>query len=88
MKLADELALYGSGADPEAFREVLQELHAIMHPAWTSEQLLYRPADALRFCEAVRARCGPGLPDEAILRRLTNLRKHGQDRPPGALAGD
>lgn len=78
MKLEKELELYGSETDPGTFREVLQEVHAVMHPAWTAEQLLYHPRDAIRYCEAIRARAGQGLPDEMVLRRLNNIRKRGQ----------
>lgn len=75
MTLTDELKLYGATVDADEFNDIIQELHAVMHPAWTSEQLLYHLRDGLRYCDAVRARCGQGLPDEMILRRLNNKRK-------------
>lgn len=75
MTLADELKLYGSEMDANEFKDVIQELHAVMHPSWNPEQLLYHLRDALRYCEAVRARAGQGLPDEMIMRRLNNCRK-------------
>jgi hypothetical protein len=78
VKLEAELLLFGSPTDAVEFEEVLQELHAVLHPSWTSEQLLYHPREALRFCEAIRARCGQGLPDEMVLRRLTNIRKRAE----------
>lgn len=80
MTLADELKLFGSEVDADTFNDTIHELHAVMHPAWNAEQLLYRLRDALRYCEAVRARAGQGLPDEMILRRLTNLRKRSEAR--------
>lgn len=75
MKLEAELKLYGCDQDAIQFNEIVGELHAVLHPSWTFEQLLYHPRDAAQYCEAVRARCGRGLPDEMILRRLNNLRK-------------
>lgn len=77
MNLDDELKFYGSTMDADEFSDMIQELHAVMHPAWNAEQLLYHLRDALRYCEAVRARAGQGLPDEMILRRLNNCRKNG-----------
>jgi hypothetical protein len=77
MKLEDELKLYGSEMDAAEFEDVIQELHAVMHPMWSFEQLLYEPRHELRYCEAVRARAGQGLPDNMILRRLNNIRKKG-----------
>jgi hypothetical protein len=78
MSLDDELAKFGSEMSGSDFEEVIQELHAIMHPAWTFEQLLYNPSNGNRYCEAVRARAGKGRPDEMILRRLNNIRKKGR----------
>ncbi len=75
MQLDKELELYGVSMEPKRFKELLGDLHINMHRAWTEEQLLYHPQDAIIFCHAVRHRCGPGLPDEMILRALNNLRK-------------
>ena len=77
MKLADELRLYGSGCDAGEFNNLIQELHAVMHPAWSIEDLCYEPRHAAIYCEAVRARAGSGLPDRMIMKRLTNCRKRG-----------
>lgn len=84
MTLAEELKLYGSDTGAEDFNDIIGELHAVMHPMWNTEQLLYRPRDEVRYCEAVRARCGQGLPDEMILRRLNNIRKRANGRKPKA----
>jgi len=79
MKLEEELKLYGCGLSPEQFEKRLVDLLAAMYPNLNSEQLLYYPDLASRYCEAVRCstRC-PGLPDEMILRRLQNIRKRGE----------
>lgn len=75
-KLADELKDCGCQADSDVFRELVRELHSVMHPAWTDEELLYHPDDAKAFCGVVRRRAGsPGLPDDLILRTLVNRRK-------------
>lgn len=79
MTLADELELYGATVTPVDFNDIIQELLAVMYPQWNSEQLLYEPQHCREFCGAVRARCGGGLPDRVILRRLTNLRKRSRD---------
>lgn len=78
MKLETELKLYGCDVGADMFEETLANLMGAMFPNRNSEQLLYYPYDALRFCEAVRSatRC-QGLPDEMILRRLQNIRKRG-----------
>jgi hypothetical protein len=61
---------------PVDFRETIIEMHAMMHPAWTDEELCFHPHDAICFCEAIRCRfqCG-GLRDDLILRTLVNWRK-------------
>jgi hypothetical protein len=58
------------------FRDVVQEVFAVLHPSWTDEELLFNPHDALRFCDAVRCRTCLGIPDNFILRTLVNVRKH------------
>lgn len=75
MKLVDELKVYGVSMAPDEFEELIEELQVLMFPSWSGEQLLYHPRDGVRYCEAIRARAGQGLPDEMILRRLNNIRK-------------
>jgi hypothetical protein len=79
MRLESELKLFGATVGAEQFKELLADLHNALHPSWTEEQLLYHPRDGLRYCEAIRARAGQGLPDEMILRRLNNLRKNPEE---------
>ncbi len=78
MKLEDELKLYGCNLTPDEFEGILADLLSAMYPNVNSEQLLYDPNRALRYCEAVRSATGcKGLADEMILRRLQNIRKRG-----------
>lgn len=78
MKLKDELLLFGASVPDADFEDVLVRVHANANASRTTEQLLYHPDEAKVFCHAVRARCGLGLPDEMILRRLQNVRKKGE----------
>ena len=75
MTLDKELDLYGSQVTGADFNDILRELHKNMHPHLNTEQLLYETDAQHRFCEAVRARAGQGLPNNMILRRLQNIRK-------------
>lgn len=78
MKLEDELRLYGCNKSPTDFEDTLVTLLGAMYPQMNTEQLLYFPDLAKRYCEAVRSAVGcQGLPDEMILRRLQNIRKAG-----------
>jgi hypothetical protein len=79
MLLSEELEAYGVDLEPDEFRDVLIELHQVMHPSWNIEHLLYRPTNALRYCDAVRDRIhAKGLTEEFILRHLVNYRKAGR----------
>ena len=82
MRLRDELKVFGCKTDEQDFRDIVMELHAIMHPNWTDEELLFHPRDAIRYAEAIRCRseCA-GLPDHMILRTLVNCRKQGKKGP-------
>ena len=74
--LKEELGRFGCDLDVAEFRDLLNELHGVMHPAWTDEELLFHPHDALRYCATVRCRTRcDGLPDSFILRTLVNNRK-------------
>lgn len=78
MKLEDELKLYGAKVtDPAAFCDILADVHHAMCPSLTVEQLTFRPSLGVVYIAAVRGRAGEGLPEEMILRRLTNIRKRG-----------
>lgn len=75
MRLQEELKFYGSQMTDESFNTLLSQVHEVIAPALSEEQLLYQPTLALRLCEVMRLRAGAGLPDEMILRRLQNIRK-------------
>jgi hypothetical protein len=80
ISLDKELDLYGARVGATEFNDTIKKLHAVMHPHWKGEELLYEPESARRYCAAVRAKCGDGLPDNVILRRLNNIRKKGRKR--------
>lgn len=69
------LALYGIEMGPEEFREYLEEQHALLHPAWTPDDLLCHPTEAAEFCVYIRGRLNTLAPDDFILRSLLNSRK-------------
>ncbi len=76
IRLSKELESLGCKLDETEFRETLLELHVILHPSWTDEELLFHPRDASVYCEAIRFKteCS-ALPDHLILRTLINTRK-------------
>lgn len=73
--LAKQLETLGIKTTPDQFRETLSDLHALMHPSWTDEELLLHPSDASRYCEVIRRRVGESLPDRLILSTLIGMRK-------------
>lgn len=75
MRLQEELKFYGSEWTDDKFNSLLSQVHEVLAPGLSEEQLLYQPTLAFRLCEVVRLRAGNGLPDEMILRRLQNIRK-------------
>jgi hypothetical protein len=75
MRLQEELKFYGSEMTDDKFNTLLSQVHEVLAPGLSEEQLLYQPTLALRLCEVMRLRAGAGLPDEMILRRLQNIRK-------------
>lgn len=74
--LARELTSADCTLSPDEFRDTVQELKAIMYPAWSDEELTYHPEEAILFCNAVRkkSRC-LALKNNLILRTLANSRK-------------
>lgn len=77
-RLSSTLAEYGIDTDPEMFVDQLIDQCFVMYPAFTIDELLVRPREALRFCDAVRERLGNyDLPDDMLLRPLLNRRKQG-----------
>lgn len=74
--LETDLPLFGCDLDPDEFRDIVQELKAVMYPDWTDEELKNHLDDARAYVQAVRSRCRcAGLPDHLILRTLSNIRK-------------
>lgn len=58
------------------FRNTLEELRMVIYPAWSIEDLLCSPKDAMLFAECVRRRTGnSGLLDSYILRTLLDNSK-------------
>lgn len=83
INLSLELAKLDCDHDAEEFRDLLVELKAAICPNWSVDELLANPQDALAFCTAVRCRTGcADLPDDLILRTLTNQRRTGRIRKP------
>lgn len=77
-RLSKTLTEYGIDTDPETFVDQLVERFQGMYPALTIDELLVRPREALRFCDAVRTATGDyDIPDDLLLRQLLNRRKHG-----------
>lgn len=78
-RLNDSPMNYGFDGPIEAFDEKIVDLFHAMYPAFTVDELLVRPREALRFCDASRVGFGNyDLPDDLILRRLLNRRKNPQ----------
>jgi hypothetical protein len=68
---------YGIDDDPDVFVDALIDLMGQMYPAFTIDELLLRPREAIKFCDVVRHRHGAyDLPDDVILRPMLNRRKH------------
>ena len=89
MRLSGELKAMGWTNGPtgerreDEFREKIADTFNGLYRAWTDEELLCNPREALHFCNAVRVRCGvPDAPDSVILRTLTNMRKNGDSITP------
>ena len=74
--LATELERLGCETSADGFRDMIQELKAVMYPCWTDEELMQHPDEAKRYCVVVRRQCKcKNLPDNLILRTLSNVRK-------------
>jgi hypothetical protein len=80
-----KLSTFGINMDEERFREMLADtLHAHYRAIPSIDELLIRPREASRYCDRVRDQLSVtgeeaayDLPDDAILRTLLNMRKHG-----------
>jgi hypothetical protein len=76
-RLSKTLAEFGIDEDPEMFADRLVQLFQGLYPAFSFDELLLRPREALKFCDAVRMHCGNyDLPDDLILRVVLSRRKH------------
>jgi hypothetical protein len=76
-RLEDRLKDFGCEMDPNAFKTLLADTLNNMYRAWNDEELMHRPQETLRYCQAIRQATGNyELPDELILRALSAMRKH------------
>lgn len=76
-RLSDSPSNYGFDGPIEAFDEVVVDLFHGSYPAFSVDELLVRPREGVRFCDAVRTKLGNyDVPDDLILRRLLNRRKN------------
>jgi hypothetical protein len=77
-KLATELESIGCTRDPNDFRDRIIESFKAMYVGWTDEDLLHKPTEGIKFCDEIRRKLrNRNLPEELILRTLTNARKAG-----------
>jgi transcriptional regulator with XRE-family HTH domain len=75
-KLETELEEAGCKLTPEGFRELLEDRKATTSPAWTIDELVCNPKDAMGFCDVIRTETGcQNLSDSLILRTLMNVRR-------------
>lgn len=77
VNLAKSLEALGCQMQAPDFRDLVVELHAILHPAWTIDELVCHPSAALEFCRHVCERARFFLPEDLILRTLMNSRRTG-----------
>lgn len=67
----------GVEQDLEVAIDSLVDLLHQRYRAYTLDELLLRPREALRFCDAARELFGDiDIPDDVILRAVLNRRKH------------
>jgi hypothetical protein len=75
--LESRLQASGGPASLTTFQDELVTLLANMYPAWSVDEMVLHPYDAMQFCQAVRRwQTCSGLPDEMILRCLMHRRKN------------
>ena len=77
MNLERELRAAGCDLDPEVFRDTVQEVLAVLFPAWNDEELTRHPETHVpEYLWEVRRRCGcRAIPDHVIIGTLQNCRK-------------
>ena len=75
-RLEDELEEYGCSMPPLDFREFLEEQAKLFAPAFTYDELVCHPPEAMEYSRMIRARLNcEKMPDHFILRILLNARK-------------
>lgn len=76
VNLASELKAIGCEMPADEFRDLLMELHAVLYPSWSIDELVCHPQEALEYAIIIRrrAKCSY-LPDDLILRSLMNCRR-------------
>jgi hypothetical protein len=77
MNLESELREAGCEMDAEVFRDVVQEVKAVLFPTWSDEEMLRHPETHVpEYLWEVRRRCEcRNLRDYVILGTLQNCRK-------------
>jgi hypothetical protein len=76
IRLDKVLKDYKIDLQPEQFKEVVVGVAQQLAPGWTDERITCNPRVALSLCTEVRQRVNnEALPDEPILRALTNIRR-------------
>jgi hypothetical protein len=64
--------------DPVEFREVVCEMHRVMHPTWTVDELRNHPGEyCVPFVACVCRRFGRKIPEHVVMGELLNARKDG-----------
>lgn len=73
-----DLKTFGVSMEKKEFEDrMVEEFGNFSRGAWTLDEMLLRPANALRFCQDVRSKYGwMDLPDDVILRTIINARKY------------
>lgn len=80
MNLEEELLACGCDTDADEFRDIVQEIKAVLYPTITDEEMLcnserYMPG----YLQAVRLRVRCAVPDYVINKTLINCRKAGRE---------
>lgn len=75
-RLAKTLEDWGVDGDPKEFTDQLVQVWQAMYLAFSFDELLLRPREALKLCDAARTATKYfDLPDDVILRAIMNRRK-------------
>jgi hypothetical protein len=92
--LAVLLAELGYEGDEGSFHDLIVDTLAEAYRAWSIDELLIHPHDAIEYCRIVCRRARVDLPEPLVLRTLLNIRKHKgwrqrhpeipEDEPPAA----